>query len=81
MGLSPRAEALLDLSQHGDIVSSLFIICSKFKKSSFVLGQKYAEIFSSAYQKISVVPNIADGLRHLQTFMAEALLVETKVNK
>ena len=42
-------------------------------------GAPYAEIFSSAYQKISVVTNIADGLRHLQNFMAEALLVETKV--
>ena len=37
-------------SQPGNIVASLFIICSKFKKSSFVLRQKYAKIFSSAYQ-------------------------------
>ena len=66
-------------SQHGDAVMSLFIILSKFKKSSFVLRAKFADIFNTAYQKISVVPDITGGLRHLQSFLAEALLVETRI--
>eukprot|EP01048_Picozoa_sp_COSAG05_P008100 COSAG05_NODE_601_length_8421_cov_19.862413_4_plen_322_part_00 len=66
-------------SESGDFIASLFIIMSKFKKSSFTLRSKYAEIFNCAYQKIQVVADIAAALTHLQGFLAEAILVETKI--
>ena len=66
-------------SAPGDIATSVYMLCTLFKKSGFVLRRKYVELFSAAYLKIATTSNILECLRLLQSFIAEALIVETMI--